>query len=86
MDIREKIHSMEAEGASEITELDLRFFIGLLLGIYGLILAIYGILAPGESSLADFGGFDLNLWWGLVMLIIGLAFFIPSHKPKLWRK
>jgi len=45
---------------------DLRLPIGALFALYGVILAADGLLA-GRLVL----GINVNLWWGLVMLIFG---------------
>jgi len=52
--------------------LDVRFPIGGMFSIVGALLVIYGVLsAPAiyEKSL----GINVNLWWGLVLLVFGLV-------------
>ena len=52
--------------------LDVRFPIGGMFSIIGAILMIYGIAsnpAIYEKSL----GINVNLWWGLVLLVFGLV-------------
>jgi len=51
-------------------ELDIRWPIGLLFLAMGVLLALYGALA--EQTLRPLG-WNLNLWWGLVMTGFGLA-------------
>jgi hypothetical protein len=51
--------------------LDLRLPMGLMFTIVGALLTIYGLIsdpAVNEKSL----GINVNLWWGLVMLVFGL--------------
>ena len=48
--------------------LDLRYPIGLLLTIYGAILAIEGAIVR-----ATVVGINVNLYWGVVMMISGLG-------------
>lgn len=85
VDVREEIRKMEAEGSAETKGfMDIRFFIGLILIIYGAILTIYGFL-PHTPPSVDIG-INLNFWWGLVILIVGILFFIPSKKPHQWSK
>jgi hypothetical protein len=48
--------------------LDLRYPIGLLLTLYGVILAMQGLLAPVTVL-----GLNVNLYWGAVMTVCGLA-------------
>ncbi len=50
--------------------LDLRLPLGMMFTIFGVILVsvgMFGSLALTEKSL----GININLWWGLVMLIFG---------------
>jgi membrane-bound ClpP family serine protease len=85
VNVREEIDKMEAEGSAETKGfMDIRFFIGLILIIYGAVLIVYGLLQPGLAAISL--NINLNFWWGLVILIIGLAFFIPSKKPSQWGK
>ena len=53
---------------------DIRNIIGGLIGLYGLILTIMGIF--GDKELDKTGGVNANLWAGLVMLAIGIAFLV----------
>ena len=52
--------------------LDVRWPIGGMFSIFGAILTVYGIVsnrAIYEKSL----GINVNLWWGLVLLVFGLV-------------
>lgn len=54
--------------------LDIRVPIGALFGILGLIIAAYGLATAGEAArYAPSGGVNINLWWGAVMLVFGIA-------------
>ena len=55
---------------SEGSQLDIRWPIGLLFLAMGLLLAGYGALA--EQALRPLG-WNLNLWWGIVMAVFGLV-------------
>jgi len=61
---------------------DLRFPLGLLFIIFGGLLTVFGLLtdrATYERSLF----INVNLWWGLVMLLFGgLMFFFAWKKFK----
>ncbi len=65
--------------------LDVRFPIGGMFSIVGALLVIYGVLSDPaiyEKSL----GINVNLWWGLVLLVFGLvmlgfAFRAERAKP-----
>ena len=48
--------------------LDLRYPIGLLLTIYGAILAIEGAIVRARVV-----GINVNLYWGVVMMVSGLG-------------
>lgn len=53
-------------------KLDVRLPIGLMFTIFGLMLVAFGLLADGtiyERSL----GVNINLWWGLALLVFGSA-------------
>ncbi|NEG54963.1 hypothetical protein [Bifidobacterium platyrrhinorum] len=52
---------------------DLRRLIAILFIIYGVIVTIVGIVAPNMNG-ADTNGIAINLWTGIVMLVIGIAF------------
>ena len=54
---------------------DLRSVIGLLFAVYGLVLTVLGLTGASAEDLAKAGGIALNLWGGLVMLVVGLGFF-----------
>lgn len=50
--------------------LDLRFPIGLLLGIIGLLLLLSGLLSDASIYQRSLG-INVNLYWGIVLLITG---------------
>jgi hypothetical protein len=52
---------------------DLRTIIGGLFTLYGVILTIYGIV-DSHAQIQKAAGVRINLWTGLGMLVIGLAF------------
>lgn len=83
VDIKREIAEMDAHDSSS-TEgyFDIRYFIGLILLIYGVLLFLYGILAPLDSIRQ---GINLNFWWGLVLLFVGAIFYFPSQKPKAYK-
>lgn len=54
--------------------LDVRLPIGGLFTALGLLLTGYGLVTAGDAShYARSLSVNINLWWGLVMLIFGLA-------------
>lgn len=53
--------------------LDLRIPIGGLFTGLGILIAGYGIATNGNSTLYERSlGVNINLWWGLVMLVVGV--------------
>lgn len=58
---------MSAEGT-----LDLRYPIGVLFVVLGLLLAVFGLATAGDVEMyARAGALNVNLWWGVVMLVFG---------------
>jgi hypothetical protein len=59
--------------------LDVRFPIGGMFTIIGALLTVYGLLSPAglyERSL----GINVNLWWGLVLLVFGLVMLAFAYR------
>ncbi len=52
---------------------DLRYVIGVLLGVYGVILVIRGAL-DGPEQLARAAGTEINLWTGIALLVVAAVF------------
>jgi hypothetical protein len=44
--------------------------IGATIGLIGLTLVLYGLFGKADYSRSD--GININLWWGLLMLVFGL--------------
>jgi len=51
-------------------KLDLRLPIGMMFALLGAILVVYG-LASDKAIYARSLGVNVNLWWGLVLLVFG---------------
>ncbi|HXO95184.1 MAG TPA: hypothetical protein VN857_01250 [Chthoniobacterales bacterium] len=66
--------------------IDLRFPLGLLFIVFGGLLTLFGLFtdrAIYERSLF----INVNLWWGLVMLLFGgLMFFVAWKKLQAKRR
>jgi branched-subunit amino acid permease len=59
------------------------FYIAALILIYGVTITLTGILSVGQAH--GHIGFDVNLWWGLVMVvagcvILGMTFASPRRR------
>ncbi len=59
--------------------LDLRVPIGLLFALMGVLLGIYGLVSGPEVYRQSFG-VNVNAWWGLVMLVFGLAMLALARR------
>ena len=63
---------------------DLRLPLGLMFTVFGLILTGVGLFGPAalaERSL----GINMNLWWGLFLLLFGVVMLLltlSARKPK----
>ena len=63
------------------TALDLRWPIGGLFTALGLLLAGYGISTAGTPAhYARAVSVNINLWWGLVMLVFGLILLLSAGR------
>jgi hypothetical protein len=67
----------QGSGMSEGHVLDLKLPIGWLLSAYGVLLTVYGLLTKKEMYAISLG-INLNLIWGLVMIVIGGAFLLTA--------
>ncbi|MFN8668940.1 MAG: hypothetical protein U0164_17295 [Gemmatimonadaceae bacterium] len=55
--------------------LDLRYPIGGLFTVLGVLLAGFGLATKGNTAMyAPSGNLNINLLWGMVMLVFGLLF------------
>ena len=51
--------------------LDIRIPIGGMFTILGLMMFVYGLFTQGDAMYARSLEVNVNLWWGLVMLVFG---------------
>ena len=59
--------------------LDIRLPIGLMFTLLGGLLVLFGLIAD-KSTLQNSLGININLWWGLAMLIFGVAMFLLGRR------
>ena len=64
-------------GMSEGHVLDLKLPIGWLLSAYGVLLTAYGLLTKKEMYAISLG-LNLNLAWGILMIVIGGGFLLTA--------
>ena len=61
--------------------LDIRAPIGGLFTLLGVMLAGYGLFASGSGGASDLSsGTNVNLWWGLVMVVFGVIMLVLSRR------
>jgi hypothetical protein len=60
--------------------LDLRWPIGLMFSMIGALLVIYGLMTSGSEMYARCLGLNINLIWGLVLLVFGGAMLTMAWK------
>ena len=66
---------------SSMEGLDIRAPIGGLFSVLGVMLAGYGLLASGSGGASDTSsGTNVNLWWGLTMLVFGVVMLLMSRR------
>ncbi len=63
-------------------DLDVRVPIGALFTLLGLLLAGYGFLEPAAASAAFTKGGQINMWWGLVMLVFGVFMLLVARPSR----
>jgi multisubunit Na+/H+ antiporter MnhG subunit len=58
---------------------DLRLPIGLLFTLFGLLLTGFGLVSSPEIYQRSLG-INVNLWWGLFLLVFGLFMLFLSRR------
>lgn len=53
---------------------DIRFVIAGLIGVYGVLLVLLGLFHTSDEELARGDGLNINLWGGIGMLVVAIAF------------
>jgi hypothetical protein len=59
------------------------FFIGLLLDVYGVLICgagIYELFYPPQHEV-ELAQYHANIWWGLLLLVLGLI-YSTKFRPK----
>ncbi|MDQ3927303.1 MAG: hypothetical protein M3272_10055 [Actinomycetota bacterium] len=60
------------------------FYIGTIILVIGTLLALYGLLGPAAQEYKSLG-ININLWWGLFMVVfgcvaLGLSYASPRRR------
>jgi hypothetical protein len=67
------------------TGLDIRIPIGIMFTLFGAIIAIYGMVSDPAIYQRSLG-ININLWWGLVMILFGTGFLLTVWRASYIRK
>jgi len=67
----------QGTGMSQGHVLDIKLPIGWLLSAYGVLLTVYGLLTKKETYAISLG-VNLNLVWGILMILIGGGFLLTA--------
>jgi hypothetical protein len=62
-------------------QFDLRIAIGALFTVYGALLALYGVLGD-KAQYARSLGLNVNLIWGVVLLVFGLCMLLIRDRMR----
>jgi hypothetical protein len=57
---------------------DVRNVIAGLIGLYGIVLVVMGLVADGDAARSKTGGVNADLWAGIVMVVVAVAFAVWS--------
>ena len=60
--------------------LDLRIPMGLMFTIVGASMSLFGFFTRGSEIYDRSAGMNINLIWGLVMLVFGVAMFVLGRR------
>lgn len=61
---------------------DLRLPIGILFTLFGLILTGFGIFTRGSEIYAKSLGHNINIEWGVVLLVFGVIMLLLAKRGK----
>lgn len=62
---------------------DIRLPIGLMFSAFGLLVGGYGIATRGDQMYVLHSlGIDINLWWGIAMLIFGATMLLLARQGR----
>ena len=64
---------------------DLRFPVGMMFTVFGFILTGVGVFGGTELYRKSLG-INMNLWWGLVMLLFGLGMLLLAFRATARKK
>jgi len=63
---------------------DLRISMGMLFTLIGTVLTAFGVATRSNADVyAKSMGIDANLWWGLVLLVFGIAALLLGRRGQI---
>jgi membrane protein implicated in regulation of membrane protease activity len=62
--------------------LDLRIPMGLMFTLVGMILTAFGLATRGSAIYTASLGINANFWWGLVLLLFGVAMLLLGRRSQ----
>jgi len=62
--------------------LDIRIPLGLIFLITGAMMSLYGLFTRHSAIYEKSMGVNLNLTWGILMLVFGLVMFLVGRRQK----
>lgn len=62
--------------------MDLRLPIGIIFTLYGFILIGYGLFTRASAIYAKSLGINVNIYWGIVLLVFGLVMYYFAMRGK----
>jgi hypothetical protein len=62
-----------------MSQLDLRIPIGGMFTIFGIVLIVYGLVSDPAIYQRSLG-INVNLWWGLVLVVFGLVMLWLAYR------
>ena len=62
--------------------LDIRYPIGLMFSIFGAILGIFGLVTNHSEMYVRSLGYNVNLLWGVVLLVFGASMLLLAYRAK----
>jgi hypothetical protein len=66
----------QSTGKKTAGAFDIRVIISMLIGLYGVVLVVSGLVATSDADLDTADGVNINLWAGLGMVVVALAFVV----------
>ena len=62
--------------------LDVRLPIGLMFSVFGVLLAVFGLISDPKIYAEHSLGINVNLDWGLVLLVFGLTMLVLALRAR----